>query len=288
MSFKSKLNLFSFLVLVSVPIIAWWYYHSTHPKYVPPPPRKEIDITIIPGWNLRQIADDWSKKGLLKTPEELFLYTGAPATDYRTQAVAEPVRRLVTSTNFDVLFSSKPTTISYEGYLLPETYRVFADAKPDEILKKIFGTFRDRVPSEWSVELARQNKTFFQVLTMASILEDEVRTAQDRKMVSDILWRRLQQGMRLQVDSSVHYASAKTGDVFTTERERENSSPWNTYKHEGLPLGPIGNPSFVSIEAALFPVTNPYWYFLTGRDGTVYYAKTYEEHLRNVNKYVRS
>lgn len=288
MSFKTKINLFSLLIIALIPFGILWYARTHRPPPPPPPePRKEINLTIIPGWNLRDVAQDWVKKGIIKTPEELFAYTGIPATDYRTRATAEPVRRVVTSTDFEVLFSSKPNTISYEGYLFPETYRVYADAKPDEVLKKIFGVFRDRVPAAWSEELNRQNRSFFDVLTMASVLEDEAKTVEDKKIVADILWRRLKRGMRLQVDSSVHYVSARTGDVFTTKQEREADSPWNTYKYEGLPLGPIGNPSFASIESALYPTSNSYWYFLTGRDGKMQYAKTYEEHLRNVNKYLR-
>ena len=288
MSFKTKLNLFSLFIIALIPFGILWYVRTHRPPPPPPPePRKEINLTIIPGWNLRDVADDWVKKGIVKTPEELFAYTGTPATDYRTHASAEPVRRIVTSTDFDTLFSSKPNTISYEGYLFPETYRVYADAKPDEVLKKIFGVFRDRVPAAWSEELTRQNKSFFDVVTMASILENEAKTVDDKKIVADILWRRLKRGMRLQVDSSVHYVSARTGDVFTTKQEREADSPWNTYKYEGLPLGPIGNPSLASIEAALYPITNSYWYFLTGHDGAMHYAKTYDEHLRNVNKYLR-
>lgn len=288
MSFTSKLNLFSLLVLAIIPLAIFWYSSAHRPKAAPlPPPRKEITITIIPGWNLRQVASDWVQKGLLKDPEELFAYTGAPAADYRTRAEAEPVHRIVTSTDFDALFSSKPATISYEGYLFPETYRVYADAMPDEILKKIFGVFRDRLPVEWQEELSHQHKTFFEVLTMASILEDEAKTVEDKKMVADILWRRIGRGMRLQVDSSVHYISARTGDVFTTKEERESDSPWNTYKHVGLPLGPINNPSFASIEAALFPTANTYWYFLTDEEGGMHYASSLEEHNANRSRFLK-
>jgi cell division protein YceG involved in septum cleavage len=140
MSLSSKITTFSLVVIMLFPLGILWYVRAHRPPPPPPPePRKEINLTIIPGWNLRDVADDWVKKGIVKTPEELFAYTGTPATDYRTHASAEPVRRIVTSTDFDILFSSKPNTISYEGYLFPETYRVYADAKPDEVLQKIFG-----------------------------------------------------------------------------------------------------------------------------------------------------
>ncbi len=289
MSLKTILNGISIIIIVVLAIVGGRFYldHRRPPAPPVPVPRQEINITIIPGWNLRQIADDWVKKGLLTTPDELFYYTGAPATDYRTRGEAEPVRRIVTSTEYDALFASKPATISYEGYLFPETYRVYADAKPDEVLKKIFGVFKQRLPGEWLKEIDAQGKTFFEILTMASVLEDEVRTATDRKMVADIFWRREKRGMRLQADSTVHYVSARTGDVFTTEQERDMDSPWNTYKNSGLPLGPIGNPTLASIEAAIYPTPNDYFYFLTDREGTVHYSRTYDEHLAKVNRYLR-
>jgi UPF0755 protein len=80
----------------------------------------------------------------------------------------------------------------------------------------------------------------------------------------------------------VHYAVDRTGDVFTTSKEREFESPWNTYKYPGLPLGPIANPGIESIKATLYPEKNNYWYFLAGKDGTIYYGRTLEEH--NANK----
>lgn len=286
MSFKTKLNLFSLLVLAIIPLAILWYYHNHHPKPVPPPPRKEINITIIPGWTLRQVADDWVEKGLIKTPDELFYYTGTPAADYRNRGEAEPVHRIVTSTDFDMLFSSKPTTVSYEGYLFPETYRVYADATVPEVLRKIFSTMAARITPDFTEDLRRQGKSFFDVLTVASILEREASTPEDKKMVADILWRRLKKGMPLQLDSTVSYIFATTGTVFTTAAERQSSSPWNTYQHKGLPLGPIANPDIPTLTAALDSTPNTYWYFLVGKDGEMRYAATYDEHLANIAKYL--
>jgi UPF0755 protein len=122
---------------------------------------------------------------------------------------------------------------------------------------------------------------------MASLIEDEARTPEDRRLVSDILRRRLAKGWALQLDSTVHYAVDKTGTVFTTDRERDSLSLWNTYKYPGLPPGPISNPSLDSIDAALNPTKNDNWYFLSGTDGKMHYATTLEEHTANRYKYLR-
>jgi UPF0755 protein len=126
-----------------------------------------------------------------------------------------------------------------------------------------------------------------QFLTLASIVEKETRHDIDRPIVADILARRLQRGWALQVDSSVHYAVDRSGDIFTTAKERESDSYWNTYKYPGLPPGPISSPSLESIRAVLYPQANDYWYFLSDTNGSMHYAKTLEEHNRNVYKYLR-
>lgn len=289
MSLNSKILSFCLLILLVIFCYGGYkYYRHLHPKYVPPPPRPEVTITIIPGWTLRDIAQDWVKKGLIKTPEELYQYTGKPAVDYRTHGSAEPVPRLfATTTALMDLFADKPTTVSYEGYMWPDTYRVYADATVPEILKKIFLEMNSKITPELRAEIKAQNKNLFEVLTVASILEKEVHGERDRRLVSDIMWSRIKYNLWLQVDSSVHYVTGKTGSVFTSDEDRNSSSPWNTYKVKGLPLGPIGNPGLDAIKQTLHPEKNDYMYFLTGNDGKNYFAKTLEEHNRNVYKYLR-
>jgi UPF0755 protein len=136
-------------------------------------------------------------------------------------------------------------------------------------------------------EITDSKKTPHQILTMASIIEKETKFPEDRSIVSDILWRRVQRGIRLQVDSTVHYLVNRSGDVFTTGEERQIDSPWNTYKYAGLPPGPICNPSVESIKAAIRPQKNDYWYFLSDKEGRLHYAKTLEEQNENARKYLR-
>lgn len=249
------------------------YRHFNRPKPQPIPPREEITITIIPGWNLRQVAEMLVLKGLASSTQDVYAITGEPGKVAGKADFYGPS---------DDLIEQKPGGISMEGYLAPETVRVFADDPlADGVIDKFYFIRAEQITDAMRVEAERQGRSMHEVLTMASIVEDEAKTAADRKMVADILWRRNARHWALQVDSSVHYVIDKTGTVFTTGKERDVDSPWNTYKYPGLPPGPICNPSLESIDAALHPTPNSYWYFLSGRDGTMHYAKTLDEHAAN-------
>ena len=233
--------------------------------------KKGFDLWVNAGNFLRKI----SLKG-----EDVYKFTGRPATDYRRAAFVLPkIEELK-------ILADKPAHVSYEGYLAPETYRVFKDASLGEVLNKIIRQRNKEIGEDIWFAVEKSGRNFFEILTMASLLEKEVRSSEDKAMVADILWRRYDKKWALQVDSSVHYAVNKIGTVFTTEKDRAADSLWNTYKYRGLPLGPISNPGLDSIKAALYPEKNNYWYFLTGKDGRVYYAKTLEEHNFNRARYL--
>jgi len=120
---------------------------------------------------------------------------------------------------------------------------------------------------------------------MASVIEREVRSEEDRALVSDIFWKRVEAGRGLEADSTVNYITGHSKPSVSYEETRIDH-PWNTYKYRGLPPGPIGNPSLSSLIAAIRPKANPYWYFLTDPQGKVYYGRTLEEHSAN-RKYLR-
>ena len=288
MSLNKKITIISLLILLAIPVGSFWYFRKSRPKYTPAS-RAEIRITIIPGWNLRQVAEDWIKKGIIKIPEDLYKITGAPAYNYSAHKKQAPVLDLAVASGTPQfpLLQAKIKNISYEGYLFPDTYQVYADAKAEDVLKKIFDNLEKKITPETRAEMKQQDKTFFEILIMASLLEEEVKDEEDRAKVADILWRRLARGWALQVDSSVHYAVNRTGTVFTTSKERQVDSLYNTYKYPGLPLGPISNPGLLAIKAALYPSPNNYWYFLSDEEGKIHYARTLEEHNLNKAKYLR-
>jgi UPF0755 protein len=271
-------------IIIALPVIGYGYYRKTHPRYTPPPPRKEIEITIIPGWNLKQIAEDWVKKGLLKNSEELYRLAGTPLGV--SNSGAAPTLLPPTSTELAFLFKDKPTGATYEGYFLPETYRVYADATPEEVIEKIFTTWGVKLTPDIIDEIKRQKKSFYEVLTLASVVEKEVGNAEDRGMVADIFLRRLNNEWALQSCATINYITGKNSPAASSE-DIKIDSPYNTYMYKGLPPGPIGSPSVASVKAVLFPTKNQYWFFMAGTDGVTRFAKTLEEHNLNVQKYLR-
>jgi UPF0755 protein len=151
-----------------------------------------------------------------------------------------------------------------EGYLFPDTYFIPVTATASSTIKLLSDNFTRQISlSIPAIEASK--KTLKDIIIIASLLEAEANTKEDREIASDILWKRLKLGMPLQVDS-------ETG----------------TYKFIGLPANPINNPGIVSIEAAIHPTSTPYLYFLTGKDGKMHYAKTFDEHKKNIEKYLSS
>lgn len=275
MSFNQKTILTSFLICLAI-VSGLLYYKKTRVRhYAPIPPRPEITLTIIPGWNLRQVADYLVKQGITSSTDEVYKLIGTPAVDYRSKGILLP---RVSNTS---VASYRPDFVSYEGLLAPETYRVFKDAALLDVIRKFIDQRDKEIDATMWDDIKNSGHNFYEILTMASLLEEEVQNPDDKAKVSDILWRRYKNNWALQLDSSVHYVVDKTGNVFTTNKDRSVDSLWNTYKYPGLPIGPIANPGLVSIKAAIYPEKNSYWYFLTGKDGTVYYAKTLDEHNNN-------
>ncbi|MDD2758082.1 MAG: endolytic transglycosylase MltG [Patescibacteria group bacterium] len=288
MTFNGKICLISVLILLAVPGIGYVYYRQTHPKYIPPKiePRQEINVTIIPGWNLRQVADDWTKKGIIKNADELFALLGEPAKNYKAIGAKAPVLALASDTAWAELFGDKPTGVSYEGFLFPDTYRVYADAQPEDVLKKIFTNLNEKITPEMREAIKNQKKSFYEILTMASVVEKEAPTKSDMAKVADIFWRRYERNWALQSCATVNYITGKN-DPGVSNEDKAINSLFNTYKYPGLPLGAISNPGLEAIRAVIYPEKNNFWYFMSDTDGVTHYATTLEEHNANVHKYLK-
>jgi len=244
------------------------------------PTQAETTITILPGWDLRDIAEYFEKNEVASSTDFLAV-VGQSAYNYKTAREISPVVEGDWKVTAD-----KPNFVSYDGYLAPDTYRIFKNATVAEIVQKLITERESQFTDQMYADIVKSGHSVFEVLTMASILEREVRDSKDRKLVSDLFWRRYDQNWALQADSTVHYAVNKKGDVFTTTEDRDSLSPWNTYRYPGLPLGPISTPNIDSIMAAIYPQSNDYWYFLTDKDGVVRYAKSLDEHNLNRQKYL--
>lgn len=171
-----------------------------------------------------------------------------------------------------------------EGYLFPATYDVVPDETPMQLLQQMVAKTK-QVEQDLGItaKAARLGFTPKQILTVASILEYEGSRGQDYPKIARAIYNRLDQGMRLQSDATVAYANNLSGTVFTTDAERNNPSPYNTYAHDGLPPGPIGSPGEQTIKAALNPVAGPwlYWLVVNLQTGETRFNETYAGHLRD-------
>ncbi len=200
---------------------------------------KEI-ITIPEGWNLRDIAWYFENKGMFQA-EELYEMT------------------------------------ELEGYLFPDTYEISRGASLEEIIKKMTDNFNKKLTPELREDIQKQEKTVSEIVIIASLLEKEIQTLEDKKMVAGILLNRLQVGMPLQIDATITYITKKQTTNISKE-DTQIDSPYNTYKYTGLPLGPICNPGMESIKAAIYAQPNSYWYYLSTPEGETIFSKTLEEH----------
>lgn len=167
-----------------------------------------------------------------------------------------------------------------EGYLYPSTYLVRHGATAPEVVRLMVAEFEARWRPEWNARLQQLGFTRQQLVTLASIIEGEVRFGPDRRYVSSVYHNRIARGMRLQADPTVIYALGRRRRLF--EKDYQIRSPYNTYLIDGLPPTPIGQPSSESIEAALYPERTGFLFLVARPDGKHVFSRTLREHLRAV------
>lgn len=172
-----------------------------------------------------------------------------------------------------------------EGYLFPDTYFFFPDVATIEIVDKLESAFREKTV-ELSERVEESGRDFQEIITMASIVEAEANTLEDRKIIAGVLWNRIDIGMPLQVDVTFRYINGK-GTFDLTLDDLELDSPYNTYKYKGLPPTPISNPGLASIEATIDFTPNDYLYFLADNSGNIHYSRTFAEHKNKKAIYLK-
>ncbi len=239
-------------------------------------------ITIIEGWNLREVGFYFENQGMFQA-EELWELAGFPAIDY--SKVSDLPKPKDFSQNFDFL-KEKPKNVGLEGYLFPDTYEIREGATLEEIVEKMLSNFDKKLTSGLKTEIARQGKTIFEIITMASLIEKEVRNKEDKELVSGILWTRLNYGIPLQVDASISYITG-IQTIKISKEDTQVDSAFNTYMYRGLPLGPICSPGLESITAAIYPKDSQYLYYLSTPEGETIFSRTLEEHNIAKAKYLK-
>ena len=174
-----------------------------------------------------------------------------------------------------------------EGYLFPDTYEFYVDQAPDAVVKKMLKNFETRFDESFRKATQASGMTVDEVITLASIIQAESSNKDQMAKVSSVFHNRLKNGVNgkklLQSDATIFYATRDIEPILPVN-STNIASAYNTYKHEGLPPGPICNPGLAAIDAALSPADTKYYYFVTDKNGNYYYAETFAKHLVNVRK----
>jgi UPF0755 protein len=175
-----------------------------------------------------------------------------------------------------------------EGYLFPATYELSPDATPRSILRSMVQRYQTAVSDlDLQKKAAALGYDVHDVMTVASIVQAEGRLSSDFPKIARVIYNRLKKHKPLQLDTSIVYIFKTKGKLTTTNQQRAVSSPYNTYRHTGLPPGPIAAPGEKAIRAALDPTPGRWLYFVTTNpsNGAMSFATTYKQHERNVRKF---
>lgn len=171
-----------------------------------------------------------------------------------------------------------------EGFLFPDTYQLPYHVTAAQLVKTMVNRFISIVGTE-PVEVRGRTLSIWEIVTIASLIEEEAKLDEDRPKISGVIYNRLDERMNLQLCASVLYVLGVKKERLSIADTKINS-PYNTYKHPGLPPGPISNPGMEAIRAAMNPADVDDLFYLATPDGTTYYSKTYEEHLRTIKEHL--
>lgn len=226
----------------------------------------ELQVTLLEGWDNADMSDYFVKHDVI--------------TANRFAAATQQV-----PPGYDFL-AGVPAEANLQGFLFPDTYRLFVGETGDAIVKTMLDNFAERVTQQMREDLAAQGRSLYDAVILASIIEKEVQTPKDKALVAGIFWRRIANGQRLQSDVTILYAmkhSTPAIDTFDVNME----SAYNTYRVNGLPPTPICNPGLDSLAAAIYPTDSEYNFFLTTKQGEVIYSKNFDEHLAAKAQYLQ-
>lgn len=224
------------------------------------PEAETVTVLIPEGFELRQIADTLEDAGLIN--RDVFM-------------------REVQIGSFDFDFIDKiPSRDNrLEGYLFPDTYKFAKDESEHNIINEMLANFNEKAVSAYNA--AETDKTLDEIINLASIVEREAAGDDERTRVASVFVNRLNKNMKLESCATVQYLLKERKSILSNA-DTQIDSPYNTYKNNGLPPGPIASPGLKSIEAVLHPEQTNYLYFLATADGShSLFAETFEQHLEN-------
>lgn len=226
--------------------------------------RESVKVTFPEGFSLKQMAERLEEKGF--SGEEFLKLAQEPKVFAEKFPILEEI----------------PQGKNLEGYLFPDTYFFYADGTTEEIILKMLSNLDEKLKDDMRQAIKNRKQDIYQILTMASLIEKEVRSSEDKKTVSGIFYNRLEKGQAFQSCATLAFILGENKKQYSYE-DTQIISPYNTYLNVGLPPGPIANPGLDSIMAAIYPEETDYHYFLSNPEtGETVFSVTLEEH--NLNK----
>jgi len=321
----------AFIILVVTPAVANRAYNLQLEAVSKNPASQNQIFVVHPGQPVAQIAQNLQKENLIKNAlafrllvSRMDISKNIQAGDFRLSA-AMPARQIAQELTHgaidvwitlpeglrieeqaasieeklkfaqnDVYRFDKHEYIktAQEGYMFPDTYLIPKDSSAQQVAEKLRTTFDQKIPAQTLAAGQKNNLNPEQVVILASILEKEARSNEERPVIAGIILNRLKIGMKLDIDATVAYAKGydsqkKTWWLQVTPDDNKSlKSPYNTYLNPGLPPGPIANPGLEAIMAAVNPATTEYMYYLHDMQGKVHYAKTIQEHNQNIQQFL--
>ncbi|MBN2084653.1 MAG: endolytic transglycosylase MltG [Anaerolineales bacterium] len=231
-------------------------------------------FTVFPGWRLEEIAAALPESGI-----------PIQSADWLASAYGRPD----SGSGVSALYAEIPTWAGLEGFILPGEYRVIPGETAGHLVERMALNFLHSLPDGWIAAVRQRGWSVYQAVTLASILQRETLVEEEMPLMASVLYNRLNQGMRLQVDPTVQYAvgyQAGRGGWWVNpllDADLALDSPFNTYLYYGPPPGPICSPSVAALEAVAYPMTSTYLYYRAACDGSGRhnFAETYLQHLAN-------
>ncbi len=318
---KQKFTVLLGIILIGLLIFWLWWSQAIKPPV--PDDEASVLFSIESGENIRSIADKLQKQNLIRSPVAFFLLArfGSVADKiqagefrlsrsadmykiadslthgtvdvqitipegYRNEEIALKLAQALSIPENEFLKAAE------EGFMFPDTYLIPKEASASQVSKIFLDNFNKKVTEKEISLIKQKNLTLDEVINIASIVEREAKFDEDRELVASVILNRLNIGMKLDIDATIQYAlgyipaEKSWWKKEITLEDLEIDSPYNTYKNPGLPPTPIANPGLKAILAVLEAPKTDYLYYIADKTGKSHFAVSFEEHARNIAKYL--
>jgi len=308
---------FILLIILAVGLFAYWAVGNQAPN---PNARSTKIFVIQKGASVREIGNSLKREGLIKDPVVFFVYIKLYGQDRKIQAgdyrlsPSMTLAKVIDELNHgtldrwitipegyraeeiaDVLEKEIPSyeeswrdvLNENEGYLFPDTYLIPRDAEINMVVQTMRNNFNRKIQE---IGLSPDDKNLARTIVLASLIEREAITDEEKPLIAGVIENRLRRGMALDIDATIQYIKGREGawwPQITTDDYKSVDSLYNTYLNPGLPPGPIANPGIEAIKAALNPQTHSYYFYIHAA-GKIYPARTIGEHQANIKKYLKN